>query len=593
MLLGLFAVAVVVFVIAYNTYGKFMAGIYGLSDDNKTPAEAMYDGVDYCPAHPAVLLGHHFSSIAGAGPITGPITAANMFGWLPTYLWCVIGSAFLGGPHDMGGLVASMRHEGKSVGEVVDRWIGRKGKVLFLLFTIILIILVVAVFLQLSAESFAADPAVAFSSTLYIFMAVAFGILIYRLNCPLWLMTVIMVPIIIYACWFGNENKSISDLFSFSGNPALEFRTGIDSEETFQAAKATDEVLKDLENFEAYTAAKKALSTKNMEAWRWVLVVYIILASVLPVWLLLQPRDYLASYFLYFAVIIGGIGMVMGSSSGLEVKLPAFKSVVAGNGDWIWPMLFITVACGALSGFHALVGSGTTSKQIRKEKDSLLVGYGAMLIEGIVATIAIGTIMISGQMIGNPTITYATGFGRFAEIVGIDPIVGRSLGLLAMNSFLLTSLDTATRLGRYLIQELFNMKIDRYSSTVAVVAAAMGLLVTKTTNLTTGAVVPTWAALWPMFGSANQLVGALVLLGVAVWVKRALKKRNDWLMYPMWFMLVTTCAALGFMIKSNLVDPMMAEKTPNWLLGGLSIVLLILALAMVQQAFSALKRESA
>jgi carbon starvation protein len=578
-----------------------MSNVYGLSDSNKTPAEALYDGVDYCPAHPAVLLGHHFSSIAGAGPITGPITAATQFGWLPTYLWCVLGSAFLGGPHDMGGLVASMRHEGKSVGEVVDRWIGRRGKILFLLFTIITIVLVVAVFLQLSADSFATDPAVAFSSTLYIFMAVAFGILIYRMNCPLWLMTVIMVPIIIYACWFGNDNLWIADRFSFSGNPALEFHRGekgapVDTEEKFQALKDSgDPVLKDVATFKEYTDAKKALFTKNMEVWRWLLVVYIILASVLPVWLLLQPRDYLASYFLYFAVIIGGIGMVMGSNKGLVVQLEAFKGFIgkdaAGadvSGMYLWPMLFITVACGALSGFHAMVGSGTTSKQIRREKDAVLVGYGAMLIEGVVAVIAIGTVMISGKMIGNPTITYATGFGRFAEIVGIDPIVGKSLGLLAMNSFLLTSLDTATRLGRYLIQELFNMKVDRYSATGVVVAAAMGMLLMKTHD-PSGKEIAVWSALWPMFGSANQLVGALVLLTVSVWVARALKKGNKWLMYPMWFMLLTTCGALILMIKSQLID----AKVPNYLLGGLSVCLFVLALLMVQQAFAALKKDAA
>ena len=606
MLLGLIAVAIVVFVVAYNTYGKFMAGVYGLSDDNKTPAEAMYDGVDYVPTHPAVLLGHHFSSIAGAGPITGPITAATQYGWLPTYLWCLIGSAFLGGPHDMGGLVASMRHEGKSIGEVVDRWIGRTGKILFLLFTILTIVLVVAVFLQLSADSFATDPAVAFSSTLYIGMAVLFGFLIYRKNCPLWLMTVIMVPIIIYACWFGNDNKSISHMFSFSGNAALEFHTGpggapIDSEEKFQAAKATDEALKEVESFKAYSDSKKALYAKNMEAWRWILVFYIIAASTLPVWILLQPRDYLASYFLYFAVIIGTIGMVMGSSKGLDVQLDSFKGffVKDGNGNAIlttalWPMLFITVACGALSGFHALVGSGTTSKQIRKEKDAVLVGYGAMLIEGIVATIAIGTVMIAagGKMIVNPTITYATGFGKFAALIGIDPIVGKSLGLLAMNSFLLTSLDTATRLGRYLIQELFDMKVDRYSATIAVVVGAMGLLLMKMHD-PSGKEIPAWSALWPMFGSANQLVGALVLLSVAVWVARALKKPNYWLMYPMWFMLATTVAALCFMIYNNIVVPMQKELTPNYLLGGLSVVLLLLSVAMVFQAFAALKKKTA
>jgi carbon starvation protein len=572
-----------------------MAGIYGLSDENKTPAETLFDGVDYCPAHPAVLLGHNFSSIAGAGPITGPITAANLFGWLPTYLWCVIGSAFLGGPHDMGGLVASMRHEGKSVGEVVDRWIGRKGKILFLLFTLLTIILVVAVFLQLTANSFAADPAVAFSATLYIFMAVVFGVLIYRLHVPLWLMTIVMVPVIIGACWFGNQNRVISNYFSLSGNPVLEFYeaadgTPIDTPEKFEAAKAADDgTLANIESLDALRSAQKALNNTNMENWRWVLMVYILLASVLPVWLLLQPRDYLASYFLYFAVIVGTIGMVLGGDR-FTVSLPAFKSFVGANGDYLWPMLFITVACGALSGFHALVGSGTTSKQIRKEKDAVLVGYGAMLIEGVVAVIAIGTIMISGTMLGDPMNTYATGFGQFAGIIGIDPRIGKSLGLLAVNTFLLTSLDTATRLGRYLLQELSNMQVDRYSATIDVIAVAMGLLLVKTHN-PAGALIPAWAALWPMFGSANQLVGALVLLAVAVWVKRALKKRNDWLMYPMWFMLATTIAALVLMIKTHLVDRLAAELAPNWLLGGLSVVLAVLAILMVQQAFSALKKD--
>ncbi len=619
MLLGLLVGAMVFFALCYRLYGGYMSRIYGLSDSNKTPAEAMYDGVDYCPAHPAVLLGHHFSSIAGAGPIVGPITAAGMFGWLPTYLWCVIGSAFLGGPHDMGGLVSSMRHEGKSVGEVVDRWIGRAGKVLFLCFTILTLILVVAVFLQLSASSFASDPAVAFAATLYIFMALIFGLLIYRMNCPLWLMTIIMVPIIIYACWFGNGNQWISRYFSLSGNPVLEFhQAGIDMpladaaafdkaktknaeavaayadfdaykaarEARFQELKATDEVLQKsgAASYEEFAKAQKALAVKNMENWRWVLVVYIILASVMPVWLLLQPRDYLASYFLYFAVIIGTIGMVLGSSK-FTVELPAFKGFVAGN-NYLWPMLFIIVACGALSGFHSLVGSGTTSKQIRREKDSVLVGYGSMLIEGLVAVIALGTIMISGELLGNPNNTYATGFGRFAALIGIDPKIGKSLGLLALNSFLLTSLDTATRLTRYQIQELTNMKVDRYTATFIAVAAAMGLLLTKT-HTVTGAAIPVWQAIWPVFGAANQLVGALVLLALAVWVARALKKPNKWLMLPMWFMLITTVAALGLMVRDNLIN---AAK-PNWVLGGMAILLLVLALLMVLQAFSALNRR--
>ncbi len=306
MLAILFIVAIVLFAVCYKIYGSYMAGIYGLSDENKTPAEAMFDGIDYCPAHPAVLLGHHFASIAGAGPIVGPITAAAMFGWLPAYLWCLIGSAFIGGPHDMGALVSSMRHDGKSVGEVVDKWIGRKGKILFLCFTILALILVVAVFLQLSAGSFAADPAVAFSASLYIGLALLFGVLIYKYRVPLWLMTVVMVPIVIYACWYGNYSPWVAEVFKFP-----------------------------------------------METWRWVLVVYIFLASVLPVWLLLQPRDYLASYFLYFAVIIGAIGMIMGKGENFQIVLLLLKVS--------WPTGSISGPCSSSSLRAALFPDSTPS----------------------------------------------------------------------------------------------------------------------------------------------------------------------------------------------------------------------------------------
>jgi len=532
----IFLVAIVLFLICYKVYGSYMAKIYGLNDESPTPADAMFDGIDYCPAHPAVLLGHHFASIAGAGPIVGPITAAAMFGWLPAYLWCIIGSAFIGGPHDMGALVASMRHDGKSVGEVVDKWIGRKGKVLFLCFTILALILVVAVFLQLSAGSFAADPAVAFSASLYIGMALIFGVLIYKYRTPLWLMTVIMVPIVIYACWYGNDAAWVAETFKLP-----------------------------------------------TETWRWILVGYIFFASVLPVWLLLQPRDYLASYFLYFSVIVGTVGMVMGKGEGFEIVLPAFKGFVSGN-QYLWPMLFVIVACGAISGFHSLVGSGTTSKQLHKETHSVVVGYGSMLLEGVVAVIAIGTIMISGTIAqGGPVVTYAQGFGKFASLLGIDPKVGMSLGLLAINSFLLTSLDTATRLTRYQIQELSNMHIDKYTATVLTIAGAMALLLTKAHG-PTGNVIPAWLAIWPIFGASNQLVAALALLTIGVWVAKALKKNNSFAMIPMWFMLVTTVAALGFLIRDN-----MAYEHPNYTLVIPSIILLVLAVLMVFESLKALK----
>jgi carbon starvation protein len=526
MLMTLFLIAAVVFLLAFKYYGAYQRKIYELDDNRETPSKCMFDGIDYCPAHPAVLLGHHFSSIAGAGPIVGPIAASAMFGWLPAYIWVLVGSVFFGGVHDMGALVASIRHRGLSIGEVVSQWIGKKGKRLFLCFTWLALTLVIAVFLELAAQTFAADPAVAFSGILYIFLAMVFGVAIYRFGISLKVATLVMVPIVLGAVFFGSYNPWVQSTF----------KLGIDT-------------------------------------WRWILIAYIFCASVLPVWLLLQPRDYLASYLLYFSVFIGAVGMLFGSQ--FDVKLPAFKGFAAGN-DYLWPLLFVTVACGAISGFHALVGSGTTAKQLRKEGDAVLIGYGSMLTEGIVAVIAIGTIMIAGGMLkGGPTVVYGQGLGKFAALIGIDPKVGTSLGLLALNSFILTSLDTATRLARYQFQEFFNMKVDRYSATAVGVAVAMGLIFWKTGNK------PVWLLIWPVFGASNQLVAALSLMTVGVWVMKGLKKSANFLMIPMVFMLVTTVAALFFLIKANLTNPIIC---------GISVLLLVLAVLLVKETWSVLAK---
>lgn len=536
----MFLFGIVFFVICYKVYGSYMVRVFGLDDAKETPAVCMYDGMDYCPTHPAVLLGHHFSSIAGAGPVVGPITAASMYGWLPAYIWCLVGSAFIGGPHDAGSLIASIRHEGKSVGVVVEKWIGQKGRTLFLSFTILTLVLVVAVFLQLAANTMAADPTVAFSASLYMLMAVIFGFLVYRFKISIWPVTIVMVPIILGACWFASIYPQVAEPFRMS-----------------------------------------------METWRWILVGYIVLASLLPVWLLLQPRDYLASYFLYFAVIVGAVGMILGHN--FEIAVPAFKGFTTGaRGDqYLWPILFVVVACGAISGFHSLVGSGTTSKQLRSEKDSMLVGYGSMLLEGIVAVMAIGTIMISGTIAkGGPVITYAEGFGKFASLLGIDPKIGVSMGALAINSFILTSLDTATRLGRYQIQEFSNGKINKYIATIIVVAASVALLLVKTTG-PGGVPIPAWSAIWPIFGSSNQLLAALALLAIAVWAKQGLKKNAKFLMVPMWFMLVTSVAALILLVRDQLVG-----ESPNYLLVVVSVILMVLAVMMVKESIAALNKPA-
>lgn len=541
MFLAMFVIAAVVLTIGYIFYGRFMAGVYGLNNSNQTPAERLNDGMDYCPTHPAILLGHHFSSIAGAGPIVGPITAASMFGWLPTMLWCLVGSVFLGGPHDFGSIVASIRHDGKSLGEVVDHWIGHRGKKLFLTFTILALILVVAVFLVMTSATFVTDPVVAFVSSMYILVALISGILIYRFNVNLKIITIVMMVIIAVCSIFGGNWPFVQTFFTHSATQ-----------------------------------------------WNAFLAVYILAASVLPVWLLLQPRDYLASYFLYFAIIIGAIGMIFGGSmnSGNIPVIAKEIHWIGLNKNNLWPMMFVIVACGAISGFHSLIGSGTTSKQLRCETDALPIGYGGMLLEGLVAIIALGTFMVAGGLKeGGPVGTFAAGFGQFATIVGIDPVLGTRLGAIAINAFLLTSLDTATRLARYQIQELSDYKINKYVATIFSIAVALVLIYIKTIG-PDGKPIPAWAVIWPVFGASNQLVATLAILGIAVWIIRGLKKNATFLLVPFWFMLCTTMAGLLVELKGNVTS-----GHPNYFMAAICILQLILALLMTKEGVAALSRE--
>ncbi len=543
----MFGIPTILFIIAYFTYGRYMANVFGLSDSNETPAIKFEDGVDYCPAHPAVLLGHHFASIAGAGPITGPIGAAMKFGWLPTIMWCVIGSMFLGGPHDIASIVASLRHDGQSIGIVVEKWVGKTGKYLFLSFTILTLVLVVAVFLVMSAGTFAGDPVVAFVSTLYIVLAVVSGFMIYRMHVPLWIVTVIMLALIVGACVVVDQDSA----------PGL-----------------------------------IAVFTHDVNFWNAFLGVYIFVASILPVWMLLQPRDYLASYFLYFAAVVGAYGMLFGSSldSGTVHSIVPNVQFFGFSSSCVWPAMFVMVACGAISGFHGLIGSGTTSKQLRKEKDALLIGYGAMLIEGLVAVISIGTLMalgLEGAKGFSPVQIFSLGFGKFSSLLGMDPVFGARLGAIAVNGFLLTSLDTASRLGRYQVQEFTNGKLGMIPATIIVVVMALALVYTKTHDAS-GAVIAAWSALWPIFGAANQMVAALNLLGCAVWVKRALKKSHTFLYAPFWFMIATTMFSLIIEVKERL-----AVATPNYLLSTLAIILIVLGFAMSIAGIGAMSKDKA
>lgn len=518
-------ISVVVFIAAYATYGAYLAKKWGIDVIRKTPAHTLEDGVDYIPAKAPVLLGHHFSSIAGAGPIVGPIGAA-IFGWVPVFLWIIVGTIFFGGVHDMGALFASVRHDGKSLGEVIGLHVGESGKKLFNLFAWLTLLLVVAAFTNIVANTFVSVPEAATASVLFIVLAVGFGFFVYRKGVSLTLGSIIGVALLIVCIWLGNK-------------------------------------------FPLHL---------TKEVWMFVLIGYIFLASVTPVWILLQPRDYLNSFLLY-AMLIGGLVGIFLSNPSLE--LPAFTGFKVG-GQWLFPMLFVTVACGAISGFHSLVGSGTTSKQLDKEPDVKVVGYGSMLIEGVLAVIALITIAYIGGAkaaeLGSPITVFSTGLGNFMASFGIPVEVGTSFTALAISAFALTSLDTATRLARFIFQEGFS-KSDGTNSKVTEVLTNRFVSTGITVTLGGTLAFYGWTKIWPIFGSANQLLSAIALLALAIWLK-SMGKEYRMAAYPMMFMFAVTLVALVQLIFANLT---------NYILLFFSVSLLILAIVLMVQAYKAFK----
>ncbi len=523
--LGLLFIGLICFVVAYKFYGDYLDHkVMGIKADAQTPAHAMYDGSEYVPASAPVLLGHHFASIAGAGPITGPIAAAA-FGWVPVALWIIGGSVFFGGVHDYSSLLASSRHEGKSIGEIVRRNVGERAQVLFLLFSWLTLLLVVSVFTILTRDVFVSIPEVATTSILFIILAIIFGLAIYRMKLPLGITTVAGVALLILCIYIGFNNPIVADATT----------------------------------------------------WTYFLLAYIFVASVAPVWILLQPRDYLNSFLLYALLFGGLLGIIVGRPS---FELPAFTSFDA-NG-YLFPMLFVTVACGAISGFHSLVSSGTTSKQLNNEKDARLIGYGGMLIEGLLALIALSTAAIlttegystTLAEMGGPTGLFSQGIGTFLSYLGIPMSFGVVFGGLALNAFCLTSLDTATRLARYAFQEFFETRVPALTNKY--IATLVGLVLAGALALSGN-----WSAIWPIFGSANQLLAGLALLSVSVWLMR---RGRDYraTFYPMVFMLIVTLTALYFLIRSNLA-------AQNYVLGIPGLLLFVLAIFLVVETYNIMK----
>ncbi len=525
--LVLLFIAVIVFLGAYVGYGGWLVKKWGLDPKRKTPSETKFDNVDYVPTDAKVLLGHHFSSIAGAGPITGPILA-SIFGWLPVYLWILFGSVFIGGVHDFGALFASIRHEGKSIGEIIRINIGRRGKIVFNFFAYATLILVVAAFTSICASTFAFDATApekltgaqaGTASVLFIILAVLFGFFVYRKHANLGIATIIGVALLFLCIFVG---------YKF---PILKL---------------------------------------SQNTWNVILMIYIAVASILPVWILLQPRDYLCSFLLYAMLAGGIIGLLLYRPT---IVAPAYAGFEVG-GQTLFPFLFVTVACGAISGFHSLVSSGTTAKQIKSEKDARLIGYGSMLIEGIVAVIALITVCYVAKAEGTPTAIFAAGLSEFMSKFGLSVEIGKVFVTLAFSAFALTSLDTATRIGRYIFQEMF----DEASEPVKKVFANPVTATVITVGLSTIILGYGYTKIWPVFGAANQLLGALALLAITSWLANT-NRKSIMTAIPMVFMFAVTVAALILLIKQYVFG-----GEPNYILGVIAVILFALAIWIIVEA---------
>jgi len=508
MLTWILVISVLWFVGAYFVYGRMLRRKFGLDDSKPTPATTVNDRVDYCPTRTPVLFGHHFSSIAGAGPIVGPILAGALFGWGPALIWILVGAVLVGGVHDMGALIASIRHKARSIAEVARERISPSAQRLFLVFIWLALVLVLACFIDLTAQTYVTRTAdldggsVATSSVIYILLAVAFGWLVYRFGTPLRTASLVFVPLVFAGIWVGLEAPIPQSAVSFAG-----------------IAPGTTYVL--------------------------ILVTYCFIASLAPVWFLLQPRDYLSSFLLFGCLAGGTLGVLFG---GYAIEYPAFLGFVSEKGDLLFPFLFIFIACGACSGFHSIVASGTTAKQTARESDALRIGYGGMLLEGLLAVLALATIMVLAKdpagLTEKPTVLFASGFGRFASVLGVPPSLGVAFGLLAISTFLLTTLDTCTRLARFVLEELIGSRTatTRWLATAVTLAFPVMLLSLKVTD-PAGNPMSAYRMIWPLFGATNQLLGGLALLTVTVWLRST--GRPAWFTaIPCAFMVVMTTTAL-------------------------------------------------
>ena len=533
----------------YLLYGRWLAKKWGIDPKAKTPAYTHEDGQDYVPSSKFTVFSHQFSSIAGAGPVTGPILA-SVFGWVPVLLWLIIGGLFFGAVQDFGALYASVKNEGKSMGMIIEKYIGKTGRKLFMLFCWLFTLLVIAAFTDMvagtfngvgldSAETAYANSAAASISMLFIVVAVIFGVIQKHV---------------------GKMNEWVKAVVAIALLVAM-FAVGM--------------------KLPIYT---------SKTAWIYIIMAYLFLASVLPMWLLLQPRDYMTTFMLLGMIIGAVVGVVVAHP---QMQLNAFNGFNV-NGSGLFPTLFVTIACGAVSGFHSLVSSGTSSKTVSNEKDMPMIGYGAMVVEsllGIVALVVVGAVAVGGtKPEGTPFAIFSSGVAGFLEKLGVPVQVATVFMTMCVSALALTSLDSVARIGRMSFQELFygestdpkqmtpaqRVLTNKYFATV--ITLFFGYL------LTLGG----YSNVWPLFGSANQLLAAMVLIALAVFLKTT--GRTGWTLYiPMFVMLAVTFTAL--VQKTIALAANIAAHNATFLVDGLQlIVALLLMILGVLVAYSCLKK---
>lgn len=540
-------IAIVALSAGYVLYGRWLANKWGIDPKAETPAVKYEDGEDFVPSSRFTVFSHQFSSIAGAGPVTGPILA-SVFGWVPVLLWLIIGGLFFGAVQDFGSLYASVKNEGKSMGMIIEKYIGKMGRKLFMLFCWLFTLLVIAAFTDMVAGTFNAFPtdaagkavsdpvfangAAASVSMLFILVAVILGVILKKVTRIHEVVKgVIAVALIVVMFAVGMQLPIYAD--------------------------------------------------KNV--WIYIIMAYLFLASVLPMWLLMQPRDYMTTYML--------LGMIVGAVVGVlvahpDMQLNAFNgfTLVAADGSksYLFPTLFVTIACGAVSGFHSLVSSGTSSKTIRNEKDMPMVGYGAMVVEsllGVVALVVVGAVAVNGtKPDGTPFSIFSSGVAGFLEMLGVPVEVATVFMTMCVSALALTSLDSVARIGRMSFQELF------YEDTTD--PAKMGVVRKILTNKYVSTVITLFFGwllclggynnVWPLFGSANQLLAALVLIALSVFLKTT--GRTGWTLYiPMFVMLAVTFTALVQKIVALVAN--ISNGTATFLVDGLQLI--VAALLMI------------